>query len=91
MALAQRGDAAANMALDAWLDHLAMQLHNFYWAIDPDLVLIGGGVVHSQAFWWQKLVQKLDALGAKIPIAPAALGNDAGLYGAAKLVWDKHA
>jgi glucokinase len=88
MKLAEAGDTLANVALDSWLDHLALQLHNFYWVIDPDLVLIGGGVIHSKAFWWPLLLKKLAALNANIPIAPATLGNDAGIYGAAKLVWD---
>ncbi len=88
MKLAHEGDDAAITALDCWLDHLAMQLHNFYWVIDPDLVLIGGGVIHSQKLWWPTLLAKLDALDARIQIAPASLGNDAGLFGAAKLTWN---
>lgn len=89
MKLAEEGDKLADEALELWLDHLALQLHNFYWAIDPDLVLIGGGVIHSKAVWWQRLTAKLAALDVHIPLAPAALGNDAGVFGAAKLVWDK--
>ncbi len=89
MKLAGAGDKLADEALELWLDHLALQLHNFYWAIDPDLVLIGGGVIHSKAIWWQRLTAKLAALDVHIPLAPAALGNDAGVFGTAKLVWDK--
>ena len=89
MKLAGAGDKLADEALELWLDQLALQLHNFYWAIDPDLVLIGGGVIHAKAMWWPRLNAKLAALGVRIPLAPAALGNDAGVFGAAKLVWDK--
>jgi glucokinase len=89
MKLAEAGDTLASVALDSWLDHLALQLQNFYWVIDPDLVLIGGGVIHSKAFWWPMLLRKLAALKVNIPIVPATLGNDAGIYGAAKLVWDR--
>ena len=89
MKLAEAGDKVANEALELWLDHLALQLHNCYWAIDPDLVLIGGGVIHSKAIWWPRLTAKLAALNVRIALAPATLGNDAGIFGAAKLMWEK--
>ena len=90
MKLAEAGDKRADEALELWLDHLALQLHNFYWAIDPALVLIGGGVIHSKAIWWSRLIAKLNALNVSIPLLPATLGNDAGIFGAAKLMWDKY-
>lgn len=89
MKLVAAGDMLADEALDLWVDQLALQLHNLYWAIDPDLVLIGGGVVNAKAMWWPRLNTKLAALGVRIPLAPAALGNDAGIFGAAKLLWDQ--
>jgi glucokinase len=89
IALVSHGDKPAIVALDAWLDHLALQLHNFYWMIDPDLIIIGGGVVDSRALWWPQLVEKLNALKVVSPIAVATLGNDAGVYGAAKIVFDR--
>lgn len=87
--LVAKGDEAAIVALDAWLDHLALQLHNYYWMIDPNLIIIGGGVIDSRALWWPQLVDKLDALKVTSPIAVATLGNDAGVYGAAKIVFDR--
>ncbi|PWF42715.1 ROK family protein [Massilia glaciei] len=91
MALAHAGDAVAVAALDAWIGHLAVQLHNLHWSIDPDVVLLGGGVVDSRALWWDALQQRIAALDAPITIAPATLGNRAGLVGAAKLVWNESA
>ena len=88
MALAHAGDAVAVAALDAWLGHLAVQLHNLHWSIDPDVVLLGGGVIDSRAQWWDGLERRLAALGVPLAIAPAALGSQAGLVGAAKLVWN---
>jgi glucokinase len=89
IALVSQGDKPAIAALDAWLDHLALQLHNFYWMIDPDLIIIGGGVVDSRALWWPQLIEKLNALKVASPISVATLGNDAGVYGAAKIVFDR--
>ena len=88
MALAHAGDAAAVAAVDDWLGHLAVQLHNLHWSIDPDVVLLGGGVIDSRAQWWNELERRIDALGVALNLAPAALGNQAGLAGAAKLVWN---
>ena len=75
----------------AWLGHLAVQLHNLHWSIDPDVVLLGGGVIDSRAQWWDALERRVAALGVSVAIAPASLGNQAGLAGAAKLVWNGNA
>ncbi|WP_164885056.1 ROK family protein [Rubrivivax rivuli] len=85
--LAQRGDGAAGAALAEWVDLLAVQLHNDHWSLDPALVLLGGGVIGSQAAWWPALQQRLQALGAPLPLRAATLGNDAGMLGAAALAW----
>jgi glucokinase len=85
--LAQRGEAAAAAALAEWVDLLAVQLHNDFWSLDPGLVLLGGGVIGSQAAWWPALQHRLQALGAPLPLRAATLGNDAGMLGAAALAW----
>ncbi|MES3021228.1 MAG: ROK family protein [Pseudomonadota bacterium] len=88
MALAHKGDAIAMGALEAWIGHLAVQLHNLHWSLDPDVVLLGGGVVDSRALWWDALERRIAAMNVPVTIAPATLGNRAGLVGAAKLVWN---
>jgi glucokinase len=85
--LAQRGDATANAALAEWVELLAVQLHNDHWSLDPALVLLGGGVIGSQAAWWPALQRRLQALGAPLTLRAATLGNDAGMLGAAALAW----
>lgn len=89
IALVNANDALALAALDAWLDHLVLQLHNFYWMLDPDLIIIGGGVTDSHALWWPQMLAKLDAEKVKSPVVRAHLGNDAGIMGAAKMVFDQ--
>lgn len=86
MCLAAAGEADARAAVDAWLDALALLLHNLYWSLDPELVLLGGGVLDSRALWWDDLLARLQALGAAPALAPARLGNAAALHGAAQLV-----
>ena len=82
-------DPQATRALTRWCEHLALQLHNLYWMIDPDLILVGGGMIDARANWWGQLDVELAKMGVQIPLAPAALGNDAGVFGAAKRVFDK--
>lgn len=87
MALATGGDGSARRALDAWLDHLALVMHNLYWSLDPELLLVGGGVIDARDIWWDLLVARLKARGVPLRIAPAALGSNAGVIGAARLAW----
>jgi glucokinase len=89
IALVSANDALALTALDAWLDHLVLQLHNFYWMIDPDLIIIGGGVTDSHLLWWPQMSAKLNAHKVTSPIVRARMGNDAGIMGAAKMVFDQ--
>jgi glucokinase len=89
MQLVKANDSLAKAALAAWLQYLALQLHNLYWTLDPDLIIIGGGVTDSQALWWPQLHSILQAQKVESSIALARLGNDAGIIGAAKLVFDQ--
>lgn len=84
--LAASGEPEARAAADAWLDSLALLLHNLYWSLDPELVLLGGGVVDSRDLWWDDLLARLREQGARPALVPAALGNAAALHGAAHLV-----
>ena len=60
--------------------------------LDPDAVVVGGGVVGVGADWWSALETALRAellppLRA-LPVRPALLAADAALVGAARLVWE---
>jgi glucokinase len=89
VALVERGDAQAILALSRWCDHLSLQIHNLHWMINPDLILIGGGMVDARDFWWPGFIEKLDTLEVAADIQVASLGNDAGIFGAARLVFDQ--
>jgi glucokinase len=77
----------AQAALREWGELLADFLQDLHVSLDPALVILGGGVLRSQAQWWGPLSQRLEARGVSLRLAPAALGNDAGLLGAASLAW----
>lgn len=62
--------------------------------LDPELVVIGGGLGLSGGRYWSTLVTAArrsfwSDLHRGIPIVPAATGADAGLLGAAALVWER--
>ena len=88
------GDTAAMEILDIVYQNLAEFLGNLCVTVDPDVVVIGGGVSKAG----QPL---LDGIRKYLPqyqihatrnveLSLATLGNDAGAYGACKLVLDAY-
>ncbi|RKE17719.1 ROK family protein [Streptomyces sp. TLI_171] len=59
--------------------------------LDPDLVLIGGGVSHCGPAWWEPLrtafAAELLPPIAELPLTPCRLGTSAAVVGAARLAW----
>ena len=89
MKLFAQGDANASRAVERWCEHLVLQVFNLHWMIDPDVIIIGGGMVDSREHWWPLLEAGLAARGVQAPVAVATMGNDAGVYGAARLVFER--
>ena len=90
----EHGEAAAKtlatQALTLWVEHLARAIVNLSWLLDPRQIIIGGGVIQAKHLWWDQLlaaVEKSDLPTNRMVLSPAALGNDAGMIGAAKLAW----
>lgn len=84
------GDALAAEIVEEFGDYLGGALATFATVVDPDVILIGGGVSRAgQSFVdvVEKYYKKYAFTPCKeIPIRLAELGNDAGIYGSAKLV-----
>ncbi|MBC7624820.1 MAG: ROK family protein [Aeromicrobium sp.] len=83
------GENHARLAVERWCEHLVLQVFNLYWMIDPDIIIVGGGMVDSREHWWPIFAAGLAARDVKVPVVAATLGNDAGVYGAARLVFDR--
>jgi len=90
------GLVAAYVAGDAeaarvWLESvraLACAIGSFANILDPEAVLIGGGIARSGAALFEPLQHFLDEVewrpgGGRVKLLPAALGELAGAYGAA--------
>lgn len=83
-------DKLAGEIVDRFADCLGGALGIFASVIDPDKIVVGGGVSKAGSVLTEVLTQayKKYAFGVckETPIVLASLGNDAGIYGAAKLV-----
>lgn len=88
MADARQGDSGALQVLERYTADLAVVVGNIGISLDPDLIIIGGGVIHDREVWWPLLKSRLKREGLSGILAAAELGNRAGCFGAAKLALD---
>lgn len=94
MQLAAAADPRAIEVVDRYISYLAVGVASLVNIFNPDLVLIGGGVVKAGEQLLAPLREKVARLALAVPaqrvkIKAAILGNDAGIYGAAALFGDK--
>ncbi len=86
----KENDAVAMEIAEEFGRYLGMALANIAGVADPDVFVIGGGVSKAGPVlleYIEKYYKKYAFLACKeTPFALAELGNDAGIYGAAKLV-----
>jgi fructokinase len=91
--LARSGDRAATASLDRWLDRLARALASVINILDPEVIVVGGGLSQIEALYrevpqrWGRHVFS-DRVDTRI--VPARHGDASGVRGAAWL-WDKPA
>ncbi|MEM9508227.1 MAG: ROK family protein [Cyanobacteria bacterium P01_E01_bin.35] len=92
--LAQAGDKAA-MAF--WQDYgktLGAGLASLVYVLTPEAIIIGGGISASSEFFLPSTLTEIKRRVVSpsrqgLKLYTAKLGNQAGMLGAAKLVWDK--
>jgi glucokinase len=91
---AGRGDPVALSIVRRGVAALSAAMAGIAHALDPELFLLGGKIADaSEDLLWRPLRRDLHArterlLGRRIPVRRAALGEGAGLAGAAALAWD---
>lgn len=94
ISITHAGEVFSNKSLtglvDTWLDYMAIALANMVTLYEPDVFVLGGGVMKSQALFLDKLQKKINqyllpGLKGKVLIVPAKLDQDAGLIGAGLL------
>lgn len=97
--LAQRADAGDPAALQFWADYgrnLGIGLASLTYAFSPEAIILGGGVSASFERFYPTLRQEFEqrvlwSSRENLQILQAALGNRAGMIGAAKLALDRFA
>ena len=89
---ARRGDALAAEAFDRCMYFLGKGMAMLTNIVDPELFIIGGGVSKAGSYLVDTVKKHYDSMATltdhRAGIELARLGNDAGLFGAAKLAMD---
>jgi len=90
----RKGDPLAKNVLAITARYLAMGIANIISILNPEMVVLGGGLFQSGDLLlesirkeYKKWAQPLAA--QRVRIALSSLGEDAGLFGAGKLAWNK--
>ncbi|MBE7043396.1 MAG: ROK family protein [Ruminococcaceae bacterium] len=81
---AKKGDAAGQKTVDKYLEFVAIGISNIIEIFQPEKILIGGGVANEGESLLQPIRNFCKSSRSTI-ITTAALGNDAGIIGAAFL------
>ncbi len=92
-ARAESGDPQMLAVIDAWIENIAAGITGLVHIFNPQMVLIGGGVSAQEERLIRPLRQRVLAtvmprFGEGLALERAALGNQAGLIGAARFYTD---
>ena len=93
-AAARDGDAEARQILERAAEALGAGVANILNAFNPEVVVLGGGVIGIGEGFFDRVLREVDRRALKGPretarIVTAALGGDAGLMGALALAIEK--
>lgn len=77
-------DPLAVEVIDGLISHISFTITNILSLVDPDVVILGGGVAQSMLPYLQTLTSRVqDMVPIPVNIVPAQLGEDASAFGAA--------
>ena len=86
-----QGEAAAQACVGVWLEHFGRALANLINIMDPDMVILGGGVSNSALLYTrgrEQVARFVFTNEFRTPIERHSLGDSAGVFGAALLTGD---
>ncbi len=87
---AKSGDIIAQATIEESMEYLATVMANTSLTVDPEIIVIGGGVSLAGEYIIEQLEKQyysmVNPFIKKINIKIATLGNDAGIYGCAYLI-----
>jgi glucokinase len=92
---AKKGDVRARQAIATAADYLACGIGSALELLNPEVIVIGGGIAAGGAVYFGAIRQGLKKYASascrqKVLVKAAQLGNDAGLIGAALLANNAH-
>ncbi|WP_376791829.1 ROK family protein [Thermoflexus sp.] len=80
---AGEGDPLARAVAEEALDYLAIMLASVISVVDPEMILLGGGVARAGSYLLEGLQRRLEPVVPAMPILQlSALGDRAGILGA---------
>lgn len=85
-------DPAAKEVLDTYQNDLAHFLTSLRNIFDPEVIVIGGGVINSKEIWWDGMIEKFNDIcnnTLNISVIPAKFLNDSGVIGAGKIAFER--
>jgi len=90
---ARKGDQVANKLWSCSVKALAAAIAGFINVLDPETIVLGGGITKAGPFLFKPLRAELDRFewrpgGKRVRIVKAALGSEAGGVGAARAAMD---
>ncbi len=93
-AAAERGELIARSLTERMADRLGAAIGTAVNLLNPDRVVIGGGLTESGEFWLAKVREALERYGLEshrrgLSVATASLGGRAGVVGAGLAAWDE--
>ncbi|MBI4064341.1 MAG: ROK family protein [Elusimicrobia bacterium] len=90
---AKKGNAACKKLIEDAAFDLGLWLGNMVNLFDPDVIVLGGGVTSFGKHFFDVIKQTLPKFSVnpkanEIPVIPAKLGRDMGIFGAAAIFWE---
>lgn len=85
-------DPAAKEVLEKYQYDLAYFLTSLRNTFDPEVIVVGGGVINSKDIWWDGMIEKFNDVcnnTLNISVIPAKFLNDSGVIGAAKIAFER--
>lgn len=83
-----KGHPQVTEVLKQFASHLAIVVNNIHVGLNPQAILIGGGLIDSKMVWWPLLLKAMNDMRLEVDVRSAELSNEAGAIGAAKLILD---
>ena len=95
--MGQLAEAGNSEAIEFWHDYgkiLGAGLASLVYVLTPEAIIVGGGISASSRFFLPSTLAEIERRVVEpsrvgLKLLPAELGNQAGMLGAAKLVWEE--